>query len=80
MAQLLILLILSVLLAISSGRRLDGLHLHPEILKTTIEIRMGNDYMDYSPYHSSLFKEEADIPVLPSNTVLAIVENLEDRK
>ncbi|PZC71967.1 hypothetical protein B5X24_HaOG212094 [Helicoverpa armigera] len=81
MANLFILFILSVLLAICAGRSLDGLHLHPEILKTTVEIRIGNDYMDYSPYHLYLFREDADVPlvpVLPSNSILEVVEDHSD--
>lgn len=64
------LLILFLLLAISPSRSFDGLHLHPELLKTTVTIRIGNDYMDYSPYHTFMIREEADISVIPSTGIL----------
>ncbi|KAF9818732.1 hypothetical protein SFRURICE_011778 [Spodoptera frugiperda] len=74
MAKLLIFLIFVTILAIASGRSSDGLLLNPEFLKSAIEIRVGNDYMDYSPYHSFLLREVAEIPVTPGS-ILEILES-----
>lgn len=63
MANLSLLLIFVIFLKISYCRILDGLYLNPEFLKTNIEIRSGNDYMDYNPDHRHVIRDYAVIEV-----------------
>lgn len=43
------LLLLSMSVTLALGRILDGLFLSPELLKTGVEVKDTNDYMDYDP-------------------------------
>lgn len=70
MAKLLIFLILTIIIAFTTARH--GLHLHPEVLKTTIELHIGNDYMDYNPEYTLMFREMDEVATVPSPNILEI--------
>lgn len=60
MATIIVLIFLfSLIFALSHGR-LEGLYLHPEILKNVAETYLDNDYIDYNPGHWKSIIEMAD--------------------
>lgn len=53
---------------------LDGLFIHPEMMKSRMEFRATNDYLDYNPAHYSKDIIVVEVPAPASNDMDTVIE------